>query len=100
MSEDGAERRKRLKALKEKAANKSIKFRNYRPQDAAIRQQALDSKDTGRDKKSISSSSGGGGGSMWGDAAISSEVVKGAYVSANSGNLVLHDPAVMQLLHK
>lgn len=43
MSEDGAERRRRLKAMKEKA-NKSIKFRNYRPQDPAIRQQALDSK--------------------------------------------------------
>lgn len=39
MSEDGAARRKRLKDLKEKAG-KSIKFRNYRPQDAAARQQA------------------------------------------------------------
>eukprot|EP00752_Nemacystus_decipiens_P003382 g3129.t1 len=47
MSEDAAERRKRLKALKEKAANKSIKFRNYRPQDAAIKQQALESKGGG-----------------------------------------------------
>lgn len=45
MSEDAAERRKRIKALKEKAAaKKSIKFRNYRPQDAEIREQALDSK--------------------------------------------------------
>eukprot|EP00903_Cladosiphon_okamuranus_P014519 g13467.t1 len=46
MSEDAAERRKRLKALKEKAASKSkgIKFRNYRPQDPAIKQQALDGK--------------------------------------------------------
>lgn len=47
MSEDAAGRRKRLKALKEKAANKSIKFRNYRPQDAAIKQQALESKGGG-----------------------------------------------------
>lgn len=47
MSEDAAERRKRLKALKEKAASKSIKFRNYRPQDAGIKQQAFDSKGGG-----------------------------------------------------
>ncbi|CAM9526609.1 unnamed protein product [Ectocarpus sp. 13 AM-2016] len=46
MSESGAERRSRLKALKEKA-NKSIKFRNYRPQDAAVRQQALDNSKVG-----------------------------------------------------
>lgn len=46
MSEDGAARRKRLKDLKEKAS-KSIKFRNYRPQDAAARQQASDSKIAG-----------------------------------------------------
>lgn len=39
MSDAGEQRRRRLKALKEKA-NKSIKFRNYRPQDAAIRDQA------------------------------------------------------------
>lgn len=38
MSEDGTARRLRLKALKEKAG-KSVKFRNYRPQDAAIKQQ-------------------------------------------------------------
>ena len=53
MSEDGAARRKRLKDLKEKAS-KSIKFRNYRPQDAAARQQASDSKIAGGAK-------GGGG---------------------------------------
>lgn len=53
MSEDGAARRKRLKDLKEKAS-KSIKFRNYHPQDAAARRQASDSDTTGGTK-------GGGG---------------------------------------
>lgn len=51
MSEDGAARRKRLKALKEKAG-KGVKFRNYRPQDAAIKQQVAGSSDdagVGRD---------------------------------------------------
>lgn len=76
MSEDGAERKRRLKALKEKAANKSIKFRNYRPQDAAIRQQALDSKGKDKDKDKGGSSSGGGS-SMRDDAATSSEMVQG-----------------------
>ena len=39
MSEEIDERRKRLKALKEKA-NKSIKFRNYRPQDVNLKAKA------------------------------------------------------------
>ncbi|CAM9853979.1 unnamed protein product [Ectocarpus sp. 12 AP-2014] len=54
MSESGAERRSRLKALKEKA-NKRIKFRNYRPQDAAVRQQALDSRKAGEPTSGSSS---------------------------------------------
>lgn len=73
MSEDGAERKRRLKALKERASNKSIKFRNYRPQDAGIRQQALDSKNKDTDKGSSSH----GGSNTRGDAATSSEMVKG-----------------------
>ncbi|CAN0490442.1 unnamed protein product, partial [Ectocarpus sp. 8 AP-2014] len=66
MSESGAERRSRLKALKEKA-NKSIKFRNYRPQDAAIRQQALDSTKAGEP-----TSGSGSGGANKGEGAASS----------------------------
>ncbi|CBN74611.1 conserved unknown protein [Ectocarpus siliculosus] len=65
MSESGAERRSRLKALKEKA-NKSIKFRNYRPQDAAIRQQALDSSKAGEP-----TSGSGSGGANKGEGAAS-----------------------------
>lgn len=42
MSDESDERRKRLKALKEKAS-KSIKFRNYRPQDAKLKEKASDS---------------------------------------------------------
>lgn len=41
MSDESDERRKRLKALKEKAS-KNIKFRNYRPQDAKLKEKASD----------------------------------------------------------
>ena len=73
MSEDAAERRKRLKALKEKATSKSIKFRNYRPQDAAIKQQAHESK--------------GGGGANGGATAPSGNKGKGVYWVLWSGHM-------------
>ncbi|CAM9286570.1 unnamed protein product [Ectocarpus sp. 4 AP-2014] len=73
MSESGAERRSRLKALKEKA-NKSIKFRNYRPQDAAIRQQALDS---GKAGEPTSGSSSGGANKREGAASSSGKSMGG-----------------------
>lgn len=60
MSEDASERRKRLKALKEKAASKNIKFRNYRPQDAAVKQRAADSSSKGGGKASGDADRGAG----------------------------------------
>lgn len=84
MSEDGAARRKRLKELKEKAS-KSIKFRNYRPQDAAARQQQVsDSKIAGG-----GANGGGGAGARGGSKPVSNASEEGTMANRGSECLVL-----------